>query len=209
MKNLYKALGISPVTPQPTEFVNLKAYQEHLIKTHLGLVEYLEARLLSRFRNNRLMPGDLASVGYEALLNAARTFKRTQTAFLPYAYSTVENAMYKEIRVLFPVDLKASYKSEEGFNYQTVFCNSAFDTCESLHFDSSWDDEQQQNEYLDEALGRLVSTDRNLIEDRFGFNGKVLTLKQLGKLHNVSHQAIDKKERRILKLLYDDLSRCA
>ena len=207
MKNLYKSLGISPVICNPTEFVNRKAYQEYLIKTHWGLVEYLEARLLSRFRNNRLVQGDLASVGYEALLKAARTFNRFQTAFLPYAYSTIENAMYKEIRALFPVDLKTSYKLEEGFNYQLVFCDSAFDNCETLLIDSRWDDdEQQRNDCLYEALGRLSTDDRDLIENHFGFEGEPLSLKDLGEQKKVSFQAVGKRKKRILKQMRMELN---
>ena len=117
MKNLYKHLGISPVTPQPTEFRDLESFQRHLAYTHTSLVEYLEKDFLSRYRNNRLIQGDLANAGYEALWSAATSFKRYGEAFLPYAYTAIRNAMQKEIRMLFPVDLKDSYKSEEGFNY--------------------------------------------------------------------------------------------
>ena len=197
MKNLYKALGISPITLQPTEFVNLKAYQEHLIKTHLVLVEYLEARFLSRFCNNRLLPGDLASVGYEALLNAAMSFKCYGEAFLPYAYTTIRNAMQKEIRMLFPVDLKESYKSKEGFNYGEVFCYSAYDTYETQHYNSWEYEEQQLSECVDDFVEHLSSEDKYLIKAYYGFDDKPLTLQQLGDQANVSFQAIAKKKNRI------------
>ena len=209
MKNLYNTLGISPVTPQPSEFVNLKDYQEYLIRTHLGLVEYLDAKLFLRFPNNRLCEGDLASVGYEALLYAARAYKPSDKAFLPYAYKTIEFAMFKEIRELFPVDLKTSYKSEKGFNYMEIFSDQSFDTFDVQHY-NSWDDEEQlQRESLDNALERLSSEERSLIEDHFGFHGKALTFKEMGEQHKVSLQAVNKKEKRILKLLHDDLKRCA
>jgi len=210
MSNLYKALGISPVTLQPTEFANLKSYQDYLVRTHLGLVDYLETKLMIRFPNNRLCQGDLASAGYEALLNAARTYKPSGKPFLPYAYSTIKNAMYAEIRDLFPVDLKSSYKSEEGFNYELVFCDSAFDSNETLGYDCNADDEEQQRgERFDMALERLAPVDRNIIESHYGINCDAMTFEQLGQQYNVSLQAIGKREKRILKLLRADLSKCA
>ena len=201
MKNLYKYLGVSTVTLQPTEFHNLKSYQEYLTKTHMGLVEYLEDYFLSRYRSNRLVKGDLANAGYEALWTAATSFNRFGEAFLPYAYTAIKNAMQKEIRKLFPVDLKDSYKSENGFNYGEVFRDAAYEEFEMQHY-NSWDTEEQQMfECVDDAVECLTTEDKQLIKAYFGFEGKSVTLQQYGDLTNVSAQAVDKRKNRIKRQL--------
>lgn len=201
MKDLYKHLGVSTVTLQPTEFRSLKSYQEYLAKTHMGLVEYLEDCFLSRYRSNRLVKGDLANAGYEALWTAATSFHRFGEAFLPYAYTAIKNAMQKEIRKLFPVDLKDAYKSENGFNYGEVFRDAAYEEYEMLHY-NSWDaEEQQMFECVDDLVERLTAEDSKLIKAYFGFDGKSVTLQQYGDLTNVSAQAVDKKKSRIQRQL--------
>lgn len=200
--NIYKHLGISPIDPQPSQFASLLDYQNCLIKSHMPLVAYLENLLLTRFPGNRLCPGDLASCGYEALVKAARTFKRVGQ-FLPYAYDSVKNAMYGEIRRLFPVNLGNAYKSEDGFCYQEVFIDTAFDTHEELFSDNDEDyvNEQERIAYLNQALNRLPQDDRDFIMDNYGFDGKAMTLEQLGKRNGTSPQAAWKKKNRILRTM--------
>lgn len=201
MKDLYKHLGVSTVTLQPSEFRNLKSYQEYLAKTHMGLVEYLEDCFLFRYRSNRLVKGDLANAGYEALWTAATSFHRFGEAFLPYAYTAIKNAMQKEIRKLFPVDLKDAYKSENGFSYGEVFCDAAYEEYETLHY-NSWDDEEQRMfECVDDAVEQLPPNDKYIVKAHYGFYGKPLTYQQLGDQTNVSAQAVDKKDKRICRQL--------
>ena len=201
MKNLYKHLGISSATLQPTEFRNIESFQEYLVRTHMGLVEYLENSFLSRYRSNRLVKGDLANAGYEALWTAATSFHRFGEAFLPYAYTAIKNAMQKEIRKLFPVDLKNSYKSEEDFSYGAVFSDAAYDEYEMQHYNGWEVEEERLFECVDDAVERLTTEDRKLIKAYYGFDGRCVTLQQYGDLTNVSAQAVDKKKRRIQRQL--------
>lgn len=201
MKNLYKYLGINAVALQPTEFRNLRSYQEYLVNTHLGLVEYLENYLLSRYRSYRLVKGDLANAGYEALWKATVGFTCSSEAFLPYAYTVIKNAMNKEIRKLFPVDLKDSYKSEEGFRYGEVFRDAAYEEYEMQGY-NSWDNEEQQMfERVNDAVEHLTPEDKQLIRAYYGFDGKSVTLQQYGDQTNVSAQAVDKRKKRIQRQL--------
>ena len=81
---------------------------------------------------------------------------------------------------------------------------------EGFDLHSNWDEEEAYlKERLNYCIQRLSPEDRNIVESHFGFYGEPMTFKQLGEQRNVSLQAVNKKEKRIEKLLFDSLSKCA
>lgn len=198
MKHNYDSLGSTTAQPQASK----EAYLAHLVKSSLFLVEEQEAKFMNQFGdNNRLCKGDMASAGYEALLEAALSFDPTcGLPFEPYARKTIKNAMQNELRELFPVDLKTTW-NKDGFVYGDTFNSSGIDELPS-RWCCNWDDDERYlKELLADAISRLSESERTLIEARFGYNGEQMRLVDLGNLLNVSHQAIDKKLHRILQKL--------
>lgn len=210
MKNHYDSKG-TYAHPQTTAFVSLKAYQDHLVESHLYLVDRLAKSFMNKFEsNNRLCDGDMHSVGYEALVRASRTYNPfNDRTFKSYAWTVIENAMKCELRDLFPVDLKTSWQ-KDSFNYSETFDDKALTDNSSdkrSNWLCNWDDDQKDLlEALALAFNRLNPQDRSLIEDRYGFNSEEMKLIDLGDKHHVSHQAVDKKLHRILNKLHELLN---
>lgn len=203
MKHTYDSLGSSTAQPQASK----EAYLAYLVKSSLFLVEEQEAKFMYQYGdNNRLCKGDMASAGYEALLEAALSFDPTSgLLFEPYARKAIRNAMQNELRELFPVDLKTTWK-KDGFVYGDTFNSTGIDELSS-RWCCNWDDDERYlKELLADAINRLSKSDRTLIEARFGYDGEQMRLVDLGNLLNVSHQAIGKKLHRILHKLRDLIS---
>ena len=200
MKYAYDSLGSPTAQPQASK----EAYQTHLVKSSLYLVEEQEIQFMIHYGdNNRLCKGDMANAGYEALLAAARAYDPTSgLPFEPYARKAIRNAMHSELRDLFPVDLKTTWKRDD-FVYGETFSSSAIE--ESLpSWCCNWDDDESYlKELLADAISQLSKEERKLIEARYGYDGEQMRLAELGNLLNVSHQAVDKKLHRILQKLRD------
>ena len=223
MKNSYDNNGSTSATLQPTDFLSMKAYQDYLVEAHLSLVERLACNVMYNFKNSyTLCLEDLISAGEEVLVIASRTFNPAKgVPFAAYARTAIENAMRSELRRLLPVNLKSAWKTDfVSFNDSKAFDDSVFNSDESeypssklnegLDWLTNWDDEEQyQQERLNNFIKRLSPEDRDIVESYYGFNSDPLTFKQLGEQHNVSLQAVNKKEKRIRRILFDDLSRCA
>ena len=203
MKHNYDSLGSTTAQPQASK----EAYLANLVKRFLFLVEEQEAKFMNQFGdNNRLCEGDMASAGYEALLEAAQSFDPTcGLPFEPYARKAIKNAMQNELRELFPVDLKTTW-NKDGFVYGDTFNSCGIDELPS-RWCCNWDDDEcYLKELLADAISRLSTSERTLIEARYGYDGEQMRLVDLGNLLNVSHQAIDKKLHRILQKLRDFIS---
>lgn len=218
--------GSTSVTLQPSDFTNKKAYQDYLVETNLQLVETLAYDVMFDFKNSyTLCLEDLISAGNESLVLVSRTFDPAKgVPFGAYARKAIKRAMCNELRRLLPVDLKSAWKTDYvSFSYGKAFDDSVFNPTDSdgseydhsklnenLNWLSNWDDEEQyQQERLIESIKRLSPEDRDIVESHYGFNGEPLTFKQMGEQRNVSFQAVNKKEKRIQRILFDDLSRCA
>lgn len=220
MQNYYDNNGNISVTLQPNAFTSNRAYRDHLVATHLKLVEKLAQSVMSNFRNSyTLCVSDLVSAGEEALVLASRTFDPIKgVAFGAYATKAIQHAMHNELRRLLPVDLKTAWNTKDkSFSYRTFFDDSVFNSEEDREPDlwkldeqnyrhGNWEEEEQyRQEGLKLALGCLNPQDRSLIENHYGFNGDALTFAQLGEQHNVSFQAVAKKTKRVLNQLRADL----
>ena len=225
MKNNYNS-GSTSVTLQPTTIINMR---EHLAQSNYNLVEQIAKCIQKKYGTSyRVSINDMRSAGHQGLAEALDSFNPEQgTPFGAYARTAIHNAMHNELRRLLPVDPKTAWDNGKGFSYNTIGDDSIFNPGENQVLDlrelnemqtwlSNWDEEEEYlYDRLRAALKRLSPTDRDLIVNRFGFNGEPMTLKQLGFKYNVSAQAVAKRERRILDQLRADLdgtpfySRCA
>ena len=230
MKNIYDDNGsTSATTLQPTDFPTKKAYENHLVASHLHLVKQLACTAWYNFRNSyTLCLSDLISAGEEALVIASRTYNPAKgVPFGAYVRKVIGHAISNEIRKLLPVDLKSAWKTDYlSFSYGKALDDSVFNADDSKYTSSTlregrswlsnWDEEERcLEEKVADTLGRLDPDDRSLIEDYFGFNGDALTLEKLGEQRRVTLQAVGKKKKRILNQMRSELdgdypySRCA
>ena len=212
MKNNYDNNGSTSVTPQPTTVINMR---EHLAKSNYKLVEQIARRNQRKFGTSyRVSIDDMRSAGHQGLAEALQSYNPEKgTPFGAYASSAIHNAMHNELRRHLPVDPKTAWDNGKGFSYNTLGDDSIFNPSENQAPDlrklnemqtwlSNWDEEEEYlYERLRTALKRLNPTDKDLISNRFGFDGKPMTLKQLSIRYNVSIQAVAKREKRILEQL--------
>ena len=222
MQNNYDSHDSTSVTLHPTLFINERAYQDRLSTSHIQLVEKLAKKVLEQFNQSYpLCLSDLISVGEEALVQASRSYDPSKGfPFGAYAKTVILNAMHNELRRLLPVDPKSAW-NDDGFCYGKHFDNSIFNFDKGMDSDfselneindyfSNWNEEEQYMiDRMTLIMKRLDPKDRDLIENRFGFKGEKMTLKQLGDRYNTSVQAVSKKEKRILRQLYCELHKCA
>ena len=223
MQNNYDNNDSTSVILQPTTVINMR---DHLAKSNYMLVEQLAKRNQDKFGSSyKLSLDDMRSAGNQGLAEALDSFNPEQgTPFGAYARTAIQNAMHNELRRLLPVDPKTAWNNGKGFSYNTLGDDSIFNPSENQTPDlrelnetqiwlCNWDDEEEYlYDRLRAALKCLSPTDRDLIVNRFGFNGKQMTLKQLSFKYNVSVQAVAKRERRILEQLrtiFDPYGRCA
>ena len=223
MKNNYDNQGSTSVTLQPPTIINMR---EQLAKSNYKLVEQIARHNHKKYGTSyRVSIDDMRSAGHQGLAEALESFNPEQgTPLGAYARTAIQNAMHNELRRLLPVDPKTAWDNGKGFSYNTIGDDSVFNSDENQAPDlrklnemqtwlSNWDEEEEcLYDRLRAALKRLSPTDRDLIVNRFGFNGESMTLKQLSYRYNVSVQAVAKREKRILEQLrttLDPYSRCA
>ena len=223
MKNNYHNNGSTSVTPNSTTVINMR---EHLANSNYKLVEQIASRNHKKYGTSyRVSINDMRSAGHQGLAEALDSFNPEKgTSFAAYARTAIHNAMHNELRRLLPVDPKTAWDNGKRFSYNTIGDDSVFNPGENQMPNlrelnemqtwlSNWDEEEEYlYDRLRAALKRLSPTDRDLIVNRFGFNGEPMTLKQLSLKYNISVQAVAKREQRILEQLrttLDPYSRCA
>ena len=223
MQNNYDNNGSTPVTTQPTTVINMR---EHLATSNYKLVEQLAKHNQEKFGTSyRVSIDDLRSAGNQGLAEALESFSPEQgSPFGAYARTAIKNAMHNELRRLLPIDPKTAWNNGKGFSYKTLCDDSILNPNEDKEPDlrklnemqtwlSNWDEEEEYlYDRLRAALKRLSPTDRDLIVNRFGFNGEPMTLRQLSHRYNVSVQAVAKRIERILghlRTTLDPYGRCA
>ena len=223
MKNNYHNNGSTSITPNSPTVINMR---EHLANSNYKLVEQMASRNHKKYGTSyRVSINDMRSAGHQGLAEALETFNPDKgNSFEAYAGSAIRNAMHNELRRLLPVDPKTAWDNGKGFSYNTIGDDSVFNPGENQMPNlrelnemqtwlSNWDEEDEYlYDRLRAALKRLSPTDRDLIVNRFGFNGEPMTLKQLSFKYNISVQAVAKREKRILEQLrttLDPYSRCA
>ncbi|MBQ4051246.1 MAG: RNA polymerase sporulation sigma factor SigE [Oscillospiraceae bacterium] len=177
--------------------------RELLITRNLRLVVYIARKFESAGPDIE----DLISIGTIGLIKAVGTFSPDKKIKLAtYASRCIENEILMHLRKT------AKLKAEVSFDEPL---NTDWDGNELLLSDVLGTEEdcirkemetEAEHEALRQAVARLSSREQNIMELRFGLNGKrEHTQKEVSELIGISQSYISRLEKRILKKLADEL----
>ena len=176
-----------------------------LIEHNLRLVVYVA----KRFDTNITNLEDLISIGTLGLIKAINTYKLDKNIKLAtYASRCIENEILMHLRkyqrtkfeVSLDEPLKADYDGNELLLQDILQDNSIsiFDEIDSLEDVKS----------LEDALTLLNDREKEIIELRYGLNGKEeLTQKETAELLGISQSYISHLEKKILKKLHQTIKK--
>ena len=176
-----------------------------LIEHNLRLVVYVA----KRFDTNITNLEDLISIGTLGLIKAINTYKLDKNIKLAtYASRCIENEIlmhlrkYQRTKLEISLDepLKADYDGNELLLQDILQDNSIsiFDEIDSLEDVKS----------LEVALTILNDREKEIIELRYGLNGKEeLTQKETAELLGISQSYISRLEKKILKKLHQTIKK--
>ncbi|MCH5279693.1 MAG: RNA polymerase sporulation sigma factor SigE [Christensenellaceae bacterium] len=174
-----------------------------LIEHNLRLVVYIA----KKFENTGVCIDDLISIGAIGLIKAVNTFRADKNIKLAtYASRCIENEILMYLRKTSRLKLEVSL--DEPLNVD-------WDGNELLLSDVLGTDgdvvsrdieDAVDKELLHLALNKLNDREKRIVELRFGLNGKhEYTQKQVADLLGISQSYISRLEKRIMKLLYDEM----
>ena len=176
-----------------------------LIEHNLRLVVYVAKRFDTNISNLE----DLISIGTLGLIKAINTYKLDKNIKLAtYASRCIENEIlmhlrkYQRTKLEISLDepLKADYDGNELLLQDILQDNSIsiFDEIDSLEDVKS----------LEDALTILNDREKEIIELRYGLNGKEeLTQKETAELLGISQSYISRLEKKILKKLHQTIKK--
>ena len=176
-----------------------------LIEHNLRLVVYVA----KRFDTNITNLEDLISIGTLGLIKAINTYKLDKNIKLAtYASRCIENEIlmhlrkYQRTKLEISLDepLKADFDGNELLLQDILQDNSIsiFDEIDSLEDVKS----------LEDALTILNDREKEIIELRYGLNGKEeLTQKETAELLGISQSYISRLEKKILKKLHQTIKK--
>lgn len=175
-----------------------------LIEHNLRLVVYVAKRFDTNINNLE----DLISIGTLGLIKAINTYKLDKNIKLAtYASRCIENEILMYLRktqknkleVSLDEPLKADYDGNELL-LQDILQDNTISIFEEI-------DSKEDVSNLEVALNALNEREKEIIELRYGLNGKVeLTQKETAELLNISQSYISRLEKRILKKLHQTIS---
>lgn len=185
---------------------------EYLVQSDLELVEMLAKYLITtNAKHDWLTEDDLVNAGYEALVDAALSYKDNgEASFKTYASHCIKNKMYAEFRLMFPVRVpkkqwdeyslvRDEFDESEGYKPRI----SVFDKYQMEAANSNWSTEHEDLlEEVVEAKDRLKSEERELVHYRYGFEGESKKLRELTEIYHISQQAVDKRLDKVHGKLY-------
>lgn len=170
-----------------------------LIEHNLRLVVYVA----KRFETNSFNLEDLISIGTMGLIKAISTFKFDKNIKLAtYASRCIENEILmflrKKSRMRIEVSLDEPLSMDDEGNellLSDVLSNDTYEVNDNLI-------EKEKQDKLQVALISLKPREREILEMRFGLNGKEeLTQKEVAELLGISQSYISRLEKKILKKL--------
>lgn len=177
-----------------------------LIEHNLRLVVYIARK----FDSAGTALDDLISIGTIGLIKAVRTFRLERGIKLAtYASKCIENEilMYlrKTSRQRAEISLEEPLNSDGEGNELTIadiLCTTENPVIEALEHKSEIYE-------LDSALNRLSASERRLIVLRYGLYGQTRrTQKEVAELMRISQSYISRLEKKIVKNLQKELTRC-
>ena len=174
-----------------------------LIEHNLRLVVYVA----KRYETDTFNLEDLVSIGTLGLIKAINTFKQDKNIKLAtYASRCIENEilMYlrKKSRMRIEVSLDEPLSQDDEGNellLGDVLSNDVYEVNDTLL-------KQERQERLLESLAILKDREKEILELRFGLNGKEeYTQKEVADMLGISQSYISRLEKKILKKLKNKL----
>ena len=174
-----------------------------LIEHNLRLVVYVA----KRYETDTFNLEDLVSIGTLGLIKAINTFKQDKNIKLAtYASRCIENEILrylrKKSRMRIEVSLDEPLSQDDEGNellLGDVLSNDVYEVNDNLL-------KQERQERLLESLSILKDREKEILELRFGLNGKEeYTQKEVADMLGISQSYISRLEKKILKKLKNKL----
>ena len=180
--------------------------KDELVEHNLRLVVYIARR----FQNTGVDLDDLISVGTIGLIKAVNTFRVEKNIKLAtYASRCIENEILMFLRKTSRLKLEVSLDEPLNVDWDgnELLLGDVLGTDDDVV--SRRIEDEAELELLRAAVSRLSERDRQIIELRFGLNGRrEYTQKQVADMLGISQSYISRLEKRILSELYDDMMSC-
>ena len=195
-----------PPLEKEEEFQLLEEAKKGSIKARNTLIEHnlrLVVYVAKRFETNTFNLEDLVSIGTLGLIKAISTFKFDKNIKLAtYASRCIENEILmhfrKKSRMRIEISLDEPLSSDDEGNellLEDILSNDVYAVNDNLL-------EQEKKDKLQVALISLRPREREILEMRFGLNGKEeLTQKEVADMLGISQSYISRLEKKILRKL--------
>ena len=203
-----------PLTPKEEEHliscmgtVGEKEAKSRLIEHNLRLVVYIA----KKFENTGVGVEDLISIGTIGLIKGINTFNKTKKIKLAtYASRCIENEILMYLRR--NSKRKTEVSIDEPLNVDwdgnELLLSDILGTDEDMVYRDM--EEEAERRQLSNALSKLPSRERRIVELRYGINtddDREMTQKEVADLMGISQSYISRLEKMIMNRLRNDLVR--
>ena len=179
--------------------------REKLIVHNLRLVVYIA----KKFENTGIWLEDLVSIGTVGLIKAVNTFSPDKKIKLAtYASRCIENEILMYLRKYsqYRYDISIDEPLNVDWDGNELLLSDVLGTdsdCVNAHLE-----EEVEKQLLHEAIDRLQPREKQIMEMRFGLNGKKeKTQKEVADEIGISQSYISRLEKRIIKQLREELEK--
>lgn len=181
------------------------AARETLIVHNLRLVVYIA----KKFENTGIWLEDLVSIGTVGLIKAVNTFSLDKKIKLAtYASRCIENEILMYLRKYsqYRYDISIDEPLNVDWDGNELLLSDVLGTendCVNSHLE-----EEVEKQLLHEAIDHLQPREKQIMEMRFGLNGKKeKTQKEVADEIGISQSYISRLEKRIIKQLREELEK--
>lgn len=181
------------------------AARDKLIVHNLRLVVYIA----KKFENTGIWLEDLVSIGTIGLIKAVNTFSVDKKIKLAtYASRCIENEILMYLRKYsqYRYDISIDEPLNVDWDGNELLLSDVLGTdndCVNAHLE-----EEVEKQLLHEAIDRLQPREKQIMEMRFGLNGKKeKTQKEVADEIGISQSYISRLEKRIIKHLREELEK--
>lgn len=181
------------------------AAREKLIVHNLRLVVYIA----KKFENTGIWLEDLVSIGTVGLIKAVNTFSLDKKIKLAtYASRCIENEILMYLRKYsqYRYDISIDEPLNVDWDGNELLLSDVLGTendCVNSHLE-----EEVEKQLLHEAIDHLQPREKQIMEMRFGLNGKKeKTQKEVADEIGISQSYISRLEKRIIKQLREELEK--
>lgn len=179
--------------------------RDMLIVHNLRLVVYIA----KKFENTGIWLEDLVSIGTIGLIKAVNTFSVNKNIKLAtYASRCIENEILMYLRKYsqYRYDISIDEPLNVDWDGNELLLSDVLGTdndCVNSHIE-----DEVEKQLLHEAINHLAPREKQIMEMRFGLNGKSeKTQKEVADAIGISQSYISRLEKRIIKQLREELDR--